>query len=111
MKQAKYYDSRHCGSKLNISDKVLHYNHKAAQQQGDKTAPCWIGPYTIVKVHYKGNYTVKDKNDHQLATKVCASNLKLWQEPIASDFLPDWIKPSLIPDTVSEVKQQLDDAK
>ena len=26
-------------------------------------------------------------------------------------FLPDWIKPSLIPDTVSEVKEQLDEAK
>ena len=112
LKQAKYYDSHHCGSKLNISDKVLHYNCKAAQQQGDKTAPHWIGPYTIVKVHNKGNYTIKDKNGHQLATKMCASNLlKLWQEPIASDFLPDWIKPSLIPDTVSKVKPQLDEAK
>ena len=70
LKQAKYYDSCHCGSKLNIGDKVLHYNRKAAQRQGDKTAPHWIGPYTIVKVHDKGNYTVKDKNGHQLATKV-----------------------------------------
>ena len=31
LKQAKYYDSRHCGSKLNIGDKVLHYNCKAAK--------------------------------------------------------------------------------
>ena len=64
-----------------------------------------------MKVHDKGNYTVNDKNRHQLATKVYASNLKLWQELIASDFLPDWIKPSLIPDTVSEFKEQLDDTK
>ena len=111
LKQAKYYDSRHCGSKLSVGDKVLHYNRKAAQRQGDKTAPKWIGPYTIVKVHDKGNYTVKDKNGKQLATKVCASNLKLWQEPIASDFLPDWIKPSQIPDSVDEVKEQLDRSK
>ena len=62
-------------------------------------------------MHNKGNYTVKDKNGHQLAIKVCTSYLKLWQELIASDFLPDWIKPSLIPDTFSEVKEQLDDAK
>ena len=62
LKQAKYYDSRHCGSKLSVGDKVLHYNRKAAQRQGDKTAPKWLGPYTIVKVHDKGNYTVKDKN-------------------------------------------------
>ena len=111
LKQSKYYDSRHCGSKLSVGDKVLHYNRKAAQRQGDKTAPRWIGPYTIVKVHDKGNYTVTDKNGKQLATKVCASNLKLWQEPIASAFLPDWIKPSLIPDTVSDVKEQLDESK
>ena len=111
LKQAKYYDSGHCGSKLSVGDKVLHYNHKAAQWQGDKTAPKWIGPYTIVKVHDKGNYTVKDKNGKQLATKVCTSNLKLWQEPIASDFLPDWIKPSQIPDSVDEVKEQLDRSK
>ena len=108
LKQAKYYDSRHCGSKLHVGDKVLHFNRKAAQRQGDKTAPRWLGPYTIVKVHDKGNYTVKDKNGHQLATKVCASNLKLWQEPIASDYLPDWMKPSLVPDTVSDVKEDLD---
>ena len=68
LKQAKYYDSRHCGSKLSVGDKVLHYNHKAAQRQGDKTAPKWIG---------------------QL-----------------DDFLPDWIKPSQIPDSVDEVKKQ-----
>ena len=110
LKHAKYYNSCHCGSKLKIGDKVLHYNCKAAQRQGDKTAPHWIGPYTIVKVHDKGNYTVKHKNGNQLATKVCTSNLKLWQEPITSNFLPDWIKPSLVPDTVSEVKQQLDEA-
>ncbi|MCG8621127.1 MAG: hypothetical protein MJE68_03860 [Proteobacteria bacterium] len=108
LKQAKYYDSRHCGSKLSVGDKVLHYNHKAAQCQGDKTAPKWIEPNTIVKIHDKGNYTVKDKNGKQLATKVCASNLKLWQEPIASDFLPDWIKPSQIPDTVDTVQEELD---
>ena len=33
------------------------------------------------------------------------------QRLTASDFLPDWMKPSLIPDTVSEVKQKLDEAK
>ena len=42
-----------------------------------ETAPKYIGPYTIVKVHDKGNYTVKDKNGKQLPTKVCTSNLKL----------------------------------
>ena len=26
LKQVKYYDSRHCGSKLSVGDKVLHYN-------------------------------------------------------------------------------------
>ena len=31
LKQAKYYDNRHCGSKLSVGDKVLHYNRKAAQ--------------------------------------------------------------------------------
>ena len=78
-----------------VGDKVLHYNHKAAQQQGDKTVPKLIGPYTIVKVHDKGNYTVEDKNGKQLATKVCASNLYLRKELIASDFLtfltPDFL--------------------
>ena len=111
LKQAKYYDSRHCGSKLSVGDKVLHYNRKAAQRQGDKTAPQWLDPYTIVKVHDKGNYTVMDKNGKQLATKVCASNHKMWHEPMNSDLLPDWIKPSQIPDPAEVVQEQLDESK
>ena len=71
----------------------------------------WLGPYTIVKVHDKGNYTVMDKNGKQLATKVCASNLKMWHEPMNRDLLPDWIKPSQIPDPAEVVQEQLDESK
>ena len=54
---------------------------------------------------------VMDKNGKQLATKVCASNLKMWHEPMNSDLLPDWIKPSQIPDPAEVVQEQLDESK
>ena len=54
---------------------------------------------------------VMDKNGKQLATKVCVSNLKMWHEPMNSDLLPNWIKPSQIPDPAEVVQEQLDESK
>lgn len=77
-RQAKNYDARHRGTKLTVGDKVLHYNTRAAQRKGDKLAPRWIGPYTIVEVHQNGNLTVADRHGKVLATKLCSSHVKMY---------------------------------
>ena len=35
----------------------------------------------------------------------------MWHEPMNSDLLPDWIKPSQIPDPGEVVQEQLDESK
>ena len=79
-KQAKNYDLRHRGVFLEVGDKVMRINAKQMARKGNKLAPKWLGPYTIVAVHKNGNYSVADKNGKVLATKVCASQVKKYYE-------------------------------
>ena len=92
-KQAKQYDARHRGAPLQIGDKIMNYNTKAKQRKGDRLAPNWTGPYTILKVHKNGNYSVANSKGEALTTKMCQSNVKLWQEPTnwESEPAPDWV--------------------
>ena len=91
--QAKDYDARHRGAPLQVRDLIMNYNTKAKQSKGDRMALNWTGPYTIIKVHRNGNYCVKNSKGEPLMTKMCASNVKLWQEPTNwdSEPTPDWI--------------------
>ena len=108
-RQAKDYDARHRGAPLQVGDKIMNYNTKAKQRKGNRMAPNWTGPYTIVKVHNNGNYTVRNAKGDVLATKMCASNVKLWNEPTnwENEPAPDWIsaqqldvsEPIIPPDT------------
>ena len=92
-KQAKQYDARHRGAPLQIGDKIMNYNTKAKQRKGDRLAPNWTGPYTILKVHKNGNYSVSNAKGEALTTKMCQSNVKLWQEPTnwENEPAPDWV--------------------
>ena len=56
-RQAKDYDARHRGAPLQVGDLIMNYNTKAKQRKGDRMAPNWTGPYTIIKVHKNGNYS------------------------------------------------------
>ena len=92
-RQVKDYDASHCGAPLGMGDLIMNYNTKAKHRKGDRMAPNWTGPYTIIKVHKNGNYSVKNAKGEVLMTKMCASNVKLWQE--LTDWenkpAPDWI--------------------
>ena len=100
-KQAKDYDARHRGAPLQVGDLIMNYNTKAKQRKGDRMAPNWMGPYTILKVHKNGNYSVKNSKGEALTTKLCASNVKLWQEPTnwENEPAPDWISAQLLDDS------------
>ena len=105
-RQVKDYDARHRGAPLQVGDLIMNYNTKAKQRKGDRMAPNWTGPYTIIKVHSNGNYTVKNLKGEVLATKMCASNVKLWQQPTdwENEPAPDWISAQQLDDTESIVK-------
>ena len=92
-RQAKDYDARHRGAPLKVGDLIMNFNTRAAQRKGDRLAPKWTGPYTIIKVHKNGNYSVKNSKGEALTTKMSASNVKLWQEPTnwENEPAPDWI--------------------
>ena len=64
-------------------------------------APNWTGSYSIIKVHKKGNYSVKKSKGEALTLKLCAINVKLWQEPtnLENEPLPDWISAQIIDDS------------
>ena len=79
-RQVKDYDARHWGAPLGIGDLIMNYNTKAKQRKGDRMAPNWTGPYTIIKVHKNGNYSMKNTKDEVLMMTMCVSNVKLWQE-------------------------------
>ena len=98
---AKDYDARHRGAPLQVGDLIVNYNTKAKQRKGDQMALNWTGPYTIIKVHKNGNYSVKNSKGEPLTTKMCASNVKLWQEPTNwdSEPAPDWINAQSLDDT------------
>ena len=100
-RQAKNYDARHRGAPLQVGDLIMNYNTKAKQRKGDRMAPNWTGPYTIIKVHKNGNYSVKNSKGETLTTKMCASNVKLWQEPTDWESEPalDWVSAQLIDDS------------
>ena len=100
-RQAKDYDARHRGAPLQAGDLIINYNTKAKQRKGDRMAPNWTGLYTIIKVHKNGNYSVKYSKGETLTTKMCASNVKLWQEPTdwESEPAPDWVSAQLIDDS------------
>ena len=84
----------------------MNYNTKAKQRKGDRMAPNWTGPYTIIKVHKNGNYTVKNSKGEVLTTKMCASNVKLWQEPTKweEEPAPNWISAQQLDDTEPTVE-------
>ena len=109
VRQAKDYDARHRGAPLQVGDVIMNYNMKAKQRKGDRLAPNWTGPYTIVKVHKNGNYTVKNSKNEVLMTKMCASNVKLWQEPTnwENEPAPDWISAEDLDDTDALVNATL----
>ena len=92
-RQAKVYDARHCRAPLGIGDLIMNYNMKAKQRKGDRMALNWTGPYTIIKVYKNGNCSVKNAKGEVLTTKMCASNVKLWQELTGweNEPAPDWI--------------------
>ena len=71
----------------------MNFNTRAAQRKVDRLAPKWTGPYTIIKVHKNGNYSVKNSKGEALTTKMSASNVKLWQEPTnwENEPTPDWV--------------------
>ena len=100
-KQAKDYDACHRGAPLQVGDLIMNYNTKAKQRKGDRMAPNWTGPYTILKVHKNGNYSVKNSKGEALTTELCASNVKLWQEPTnwENEPAPDWISAQLLDDS------------
>ena len=100
-RQAKDYDARHRSAPLQVGDLIMNYNTKAKQRKGDRMAPNWTGPYTIIKVHKNGNYSVKNSKGETLTTKMCASNVKLWQEPTDWESEPasDWVSAQLIDDS------------
>ena len=91
--QAKDYDVRHCRAPFKIGDLIMNYNTKAKQRKGDRMAPNWTCPYTIIKVHKNGNYSVKNTKGEALTMKMCVSNVKLWQELTdwEKEPAPDWI--------------------
>ena len=97
-RQAKDYDARHRGAPLQVGDLIMNYNTKAKQRKGDRMALNWTGPYQIIKVHKNGNYSVTNSKGKALTTKMCASNVKLWQEPMDWDAepAPDWINAQLL---------------
>ena len=97
-RQAKDYDARHRGAPLQVGDLIMNYNIKAKQRKGDRMAPNWTGPYTIIKVHKNGNYSVTNSKGEALTMKMCTSNVKLWQEPTNWDAepAPDWINAQLL---------------
>ena len=92
-RQAKDYDAHHRGAPLKVGDLIMNFNTRTAQRKGDRLAPKWTGPYTIIKVHKNGNYSVKNSKGEALTTKMSASNVKLWQEPTnwENEPAPDWI--------------------
>ena len=92
-RQAKDYDVRYHRAPLGIGDLIMNYSTKAKQRKGDRMAPNWTGPYTIIKVHKNGNYSVKNAEGEVLMMKMCVSNVKLWQEPTdwENEPAPDWI--------------------
>ena len=92
-RQAKDYDARHRGAPLKVGDLIMNFNTRASQRKGDRLAPKWTGPYTIIKVHKNGNYSVKNSKGEALTTKMSASNVKLWQEPTnwENEPAPDWV--------------------
>ena len=100
-RQAKDYDTRHRGAQLEVGDLIMNYNTKAKQRKGDWMAPNWTCPYTIIKVHKNRNYSVKNSKGEPLTTKMCASNVKVWQEPTNwdSEPTPDWFNAQSLDDT------------
>ena len=91
--QAKDYDAHHQGAPLKVGDLIMNFNTRASQKKGDRLAHKWTGPYTIIKVHKNGNYSVKNSKGEALMTKMSASNVKLWQEPTnwENEPAPDWV--------------------
>ena len=70
-RQAKNYDLKHQGNLLGVGDKVMWFNSKEAARKGNKLAPRWLGPYTIVAVHKNGNYSVADDQEHDNCEHLC----------------------------------------
>ena len=84
-RQAKDYDARHHGAPLGIGDLIMNYNTKAKQRKGDRMAPNWTGPYTVIKV-YKNQQTGK------MNLLLTGYLLRTWMSANPQSVLPPFLR-------------------
>lgn len=66
-------------STVQVGDKVVRYNRRKDTRMGDKLAPRYYGPFTIIEELGKGVFRLSDVNG-PVAKTVNSRNLKRWKE-------------------------------
>jgi hypothetical protein len=94
--QKERYDIKHSAPLFAVGDKVLKFNRRRNTRMGDKTAPRYFGPYTVIEVIGKGVYRLADEKGPMKQT-VNSSNLKQWHDK------------EIIPESEEPQRKQADD--